>query len=252
MKTVIKKSLAFSFISVILNFLISSFFETSNYLTDIGGLGAFVTVFGTLFGIMTAFVVFEVWNQYNKTINLINLEAQGLERLFVLTLYFRDTSLTVKMKQAIATYIKPIVTGKFQTLALGKRNVENGMNFRNISKLLMNLSFNDDHDALIFSEIIKHYGNLAEIRTNRIDQSLARLPKLLKVFLYSSSGIALLSFIFMPFANQYYGYFVNGTLAFILGMVFQLVNDLDNPFDGQWNVTPEPFERALTHIENDY
>jgi hypothetical protein len=35
-------------------------------------------------------------------------------------------------------------------------------------------------------------------------------------------------------------------------MIFQLVEDLDNPFVGHWNITPEPFERAMKHIEEDY
>ena len=35
-------------------------------------------------------------------------------------------------------------------------------------------------------------------------------------------------------------------------MIYQLVEDLDNPFAGHINVTTEPFERALRHIEEDY
>jgi len=35
-------------------------------------------------------------------------------------------------------------------------------------------------------------------------------------------------------------------------MIFQIIEDLDNPFVGHWNLTPEPFARALKHIEEDY
>lgn len=31
-----------------------------------------------------------------------------------------------------------------------------------------------------------------------------------------------------------------------------MIEDLDNPFMGNFNVTTEPFERALKHIEEDY
>ena len=56
----------------------------------------------------------------------------------------------------------------------------------------------------------------------------------------------------MPFANTYFSLFTAGIIGFVISMVLQLVEDLDNPFIGHWNITPEPFERALEHIEQDY
>jgi hypothetical protein len=81
---------------------------------------------------------------------------------------------------------------------------------------------------------------------------LARLPFILKAFVYIASFLGLGLFVLMPFANMYYGFVCTGGLAFIMAMVAQLIEDLDNPFSGNWNITPEPFERALQHIENDY
>ncbi|MBI3385309.1 hypothetical protein HY030_03910 [Candidatus Gottesmanbacteria bacterium] len=41
-------------------------------------------------------------------------------------------------------------------------------------------------------------------------------------------------------------------IMFILAMLFQLVEDLNNPFEGHWKLTTEPFERAMKHIKEDY
>ncbi len=233
-------------------YLVRTFFKTDTLLSDIGGLSAFVTIFGTLYGIMTAFVVFEVWNQHNRIVELINKEGLGLERLYRLTIYFRDKKLTEKMKAAINEYAQVVIKGKFQTLAKGQRNKEASRTFRKITNVIRDLSFDDDHDQVVFHHIISHYGHLSEIRTERINESLSRLPALLKVFLYASSILALCSFVVMPFTNIFYGFFAVGGLSFTLAMIFYLVEDLDNPFTGFWKVTPEPFERALKHIEEDY
>ena len=56
-------------------------------------------------------------------------------------------------------------------------------------------------------------------------------------------------FIILPFANPVYGMLSTFGLGFVLAMVYQLIEDLDNPFVGNWNITPEPFEKALKHIE---
>jgi hypothetical protein len=56
----------------------------------------------------------------------------------------------------------------------------------------------------------------------------------------------------MPFANQFLCYVYSFAMSFVVIMIYYLIEDLDNPFVGNWNITPEPFERALKHIEEDY
>ncbi len=252
MANVITKSLLVSILFVGLAYAVRTLFKTDLYLSDVGGLGSFVTVFGTLYGIMSAFVVFEVWAQYNKTTSLIDQEALGLERLFRLTLYFRDAKLTKDMTRVITAYATKVIEGKFQKIGSGQRNKENGILFRNISEVIREIKFDDDHDTIVYQQILDHYGKLGQIRTDRINQSLTRLPVLLKVFLYVTSGIAVGTFIIMPFAQFLYQVFVVIGVGFVIAMLIQLVEDLDNPFVGNWNITPEPFQRALDHINEDY
>ena len=60
MKTVITKSFIFAVVSVLAMYLARVFLRTDTYLSDVGGLQTFLGAFGTLYGIMAAFVVFEV------------------------------------------------------------------------------------------------------------------------------------------------------------------------------------------------
>jgi hypothetical protein len=167
-------------------------------------------------------------------------------------MYFKDESLTLRMKDAITAYAQMVINGKFQSLAVGRRNQNNGSAFRKISEVILSIEFDDDHDSIVFDQLLEHYGKLGQVRTERRNQSLARLPFLLKAFIYVSSAFALMVFLVMPFENAYYAYFSSLVIAFVLAMVFQMVEDLDNPFAGYLRLTPEPFERALKHIEEDY
>jgi hypothetical protein len=252
MKVVIGKSFIFAIISAAAMLTVRGYFHTELYLSDIGGIQTFFGVFGILYGIMAAFIIFEVWNQYNETSGLVDKEAQGLERLYRLTLYFRDKQLTKTMLRAIKNYASGVIEGKFQALGSGKRNVKNGKLFRKIADIIRDIKFDDDHDVVVYDQILTHYGQLGLTRTDRQSKSLQRLPVLLKAFIYVSSGLILTVFIILPFANPIYGVLSAFGLGFVLAMVYQLIEDLDNPFKGQWNITPEPFERALKHIEEDY
>lgn len=252
MKTVIIRSLVFAFFSALAMYCARVFLHTDLYLSDVGGIATFFAVFGILYGIMAAFVVFEVWNQYNTTVELVEKEANGLERLFSLTLYFRDKKLIETMRLAIKKYADIVIAERFKGLGLGQRNKEAGLAFRQISQVINEAKFDDDHDSIVFDHLLEHYGELSVTRSVRINQSLSRLPTLLKLFIYVASLFVLLLFILTPFSNQYYGYVSVVALGFVLAMVSQLIEDLDNPFEGVWNITPEPFERSLKHIEEDY
>ena len=248
----ILRSLLFAVAAAYLAFLAESSFQTSQFLDDVGGLSAFLTVFGTLYGILAAFVVFEVWIQFNQISELIDKEAQGLERLYRLTLYFRDDDLTARVKQQISDYVNQIIEGKFSSLAAGARNEDDARVFRQVADSIRNIEFDDDHDSIVFDHILGHYGDLSQIRTERLNQSLSRLPTLLKTFIYVSSFFALVTFFFMPFAQPAYAVLSVLIIAFVQAMVVHIIEDLDNPFAGVWRLTTEPFERSLHHIERNY
>ncbi|QYK50281.1 MAG: DUF4239 domain-containing protein [Anaerolineales bacterium] len=246
------KSLGFSLVCAGLYWLARTYLHTELYVIDVGGLSSFLSVFGTLYGILAAFVVFEVWSQYNRISSLIGKEAQSLEQLFRLSLYFRDQELTARMKAGIREYINYVVEGNFRLLAKGERNAKSGLALRKISEVIQSVEFDDDHDAIVFEQIVEHYGAVAQLRTERTNESRNRLPRFLKYFIYIASGFALVTFLLMPFEVAFYGHFSAFVIGFLQAMVFQLIEELDNPFRGHMQLTPAPFSMALKHIEEDY
>ena len=245
-------SILFASLACIIMYGFRFFFKTDLFISDSGGISSFASVFGTLYGIMVAFVIFEVWSQFNKTSSLVDREGTSLERLFRLTLYIKDKGLSQRMKKAIKHYTDLVITDQFPKLAKGERTNESSKAFREISKVIHNINPKSERDHIVFQDIVDNYGQLSDIRVERINQSLAKLPHLLKVFLWSSSLFTLIIFITMPFSNMFYGFLTTGALAFIIVMVFQIIEDLDNPFVGFWTLSTEPFERAIKHIEEDY
>jgi len=145
-----------------------------------------------------------------------------------------------------------VIEDRFKSFERGQQHKEASKAFRKISEVISSVNFDDNRDQAIFGQVVSIYGDLAETRRKRINRSLMRLPGPLRLFFYVSSGIALLTSVIMPYENVYFGIFVAGSVGIILSMVFQMIEDLDNPFEGHWIFTTEPFERALRHIEEDY
>lgn len=251
MKTVIEKSFIFAVFAIFGRYFLVTFLGFDRFL-DRSEVQSFLSTFGTLYGIMTAFVIVQVWQAYNKNKELIEKEALGLERLYRLTLYFRDQELTKQMFRIIREYAKFMIKNRFKNLSSGNRSAEAGRIFRKFATVIKDIKFDDDHDSIVFHHVVDHFGRLSETRSERIKQSLSRLPDILRLFLYLTSFIVLGTFILIPSTGLFYWYFAVGLFGFILGMIFQLVEGLNNPFSGHFVLTPEPFERTLKHIEEDY
>lgn len=246
------KSIVISLIVGTLTYFTQTTLGLNKYLGDIGGIGSFLVVFGTLYGIMTAFIVVEVWNQHNKTSHLFEQEAEELEKLFRLSLYFRSEVFSKKIKDVISQYGKILITSEFKHLGEGQKHEEEEKSFRQITHVIKDIVLKDGHDHVIFDNIITLYGDLAQTRIERTHQSMLRLPLPLKTFFYASTVIVVLSFVFMPFANAIYAVASSGCLVFMLAMISQIIEELDNPFKGFWNLTPESFEETLLHLEESY
>lgn len=226
--------------------------HTDTFFPEVSAITGFLTVFGTLYGILAAFVIFEVWKQYNNISELIDREAQSLELLYELTLYFRDGKLSTAMKEAIREYAQIIIDGQFRKLGSRELGTRSGTAFEHIAHIIRHVHFNDDHDSAVFHQVLEHYRELAQTRTERLNKSVRRLPIILKSFIYIAAFFTLLTFSFMPFSTSHYGILAMLIISFQQVMIFLIIEGLDNPFVGHWRLTPEPFARVLRHIEGQH
>jgi hypothetical protein len=252
MKSTIAKAFLFALLMAGVYYVLRTVLRTDVFFPEVSAISGFLTVFGALYGILTAFVIFEVWKQYNNISELIDKEAQALEQLYGLILYFRDNKLNSEMKAAIRAYAGLIIDGQFMALGHRERSAKTSQAFERIAELIRHIQFNDDHDSAVFNQVLEHYRELAQTRSERLNKSLRRLPILLKSFIYIASFFTLLTFSFMPFSTSHYGLLAMLIISFQQVMIFFIIEGLDNPFVGQWRLTPEPFERALQHIDGNY
>lgn len=179
-------------------------------------------------------------------------ESVGLEKLYTSSLYFNDEVFSQKLKTSIVKYLEIVIKDDLRYMSIGKRNKEAGEKFRDIIEVIKSVKFDDDHDAIIFDHTIKEFDNIFDVRAARIEMGLSRIPTILKIFLYIASFLLIASFVLMPFINIFYGIVISAFVSFLVVMIIQIINDLDNPYAGCWNLDNESFKRALDHINTSY
>ncbi len=252
MSRMVFRSIIISAAITIIAFVLGITLELKRYIDDIGSISAFLVVFGTLYGIMTAFIVVEVWTQHNKTAHLFEQEAEELEKLYRLSLHFKNPEVSRNMKRAVKAYGNILIDSAFKHLSEGQKHHDEEIAFRQITHVIKEIALGSDHEQVVFDHIVHLYGELAQTRIERTHQSTLRLPLLLKNFFYISTVIIVAMFVVLPFAHIGYSMFSVSTLVFLLAMIAGIIEELDNPFIGFWRLSAKPFEEALFHIEESY
>lgn len=246
------KSVFVGVIGVVLALGAREYLDTQGHIDDLGGINNFIALFGTLFGLLLAFVVFEAWKQYTDLSNHISLEATGCERLFRTSRYFRNKELDSSLKKLLTTYLSTVVDDNFESNASGVRNPKSASAFRAISTEIRDVKFDDDHDAVVFAQLLEEYTHLSEVRNNRINLGTTRLPSMLKTSVALFKLVALSVVVIMPFNSSTYHAYLAFAMFFFLSLLHFLIRDLDNPFRGYWNIGTEEYERVVSNLENNY
>lgn len=247
-KQLLIKIVSTSVIFLLLGFSLRYLLNNSLLITDLSGIGILVSFLGTIYTLIAAFTIVEVWGQFNNVSNLLSKEAKALTSIWNYVDYLNDAKLDKNMKNALTSYIQATIANEHADAAKGIRSLHPSDQLLGIFHVLDSVSFNDKRDAAVFPLLVTAYEELSSIRSERIDASVTRLPSLLKFFFYTLTVLLMIGFIIIGFNNLAIFIFAVIAASFITSVTYQIIFDLDNPFDGEWNIEYTPFEQSLEYI----
>src|SRR5580658_10548832 len=106
----------------------------------------------------------------------------------------------------------------------------------------------DDAERMVYERLLG-IANLASAhRDERLALSAKRIPKTLLLFVTLTAVMILLLLLFFPFHNLALGMVSMAIATLLLFFAHFVLTDLDNPFEGTWNVRSEPFIDLVTKL----
>lgn len=236
------------FIATIFGVLLQSTIGKEYFLEDIGGIGWLLGVVGTIYTLVAAFTMVEVWNQFNNTSNLISREAKAIISIWNYTDYLNDKKIDQQMQKVLNNYLDRAMTYEHVQASKTVRPAQSSPEFLAILKVIDNITFDDKRDASIFPLLTQAYEELSTIRSDRIEAGVTRLPAMIKIFFISLSLMLMVSYILVGYVHLplYIIHTVFG--ASIISITYKIILDLDNPFDGFWNLDYTALNQAKDHI----
>lgn len=218
------------------------------FLEDIGGVGWLLGVVGTIYTLVAAFTMVEVWSQFNNTSNLISREAKSIISIWNYIEYLNDKKIDRSMQKVLTGYLERCMSVEHDQASKAVRPIQSSVEFLAILKVIDQISFNDARDVAVFPVLIQAYEDLSTIRSDRIEAGVTRLPGMIKIFFIALSLMLMVSYILVGYVHL--PLFIIHTIfgASIISLTYKIILDLDNPFDGYWNLDYSALTQAKEHI----
>jgi hypothetical protein len=209
---------------------------------DAEGLNTLILLLGSIYAVMYAFVIYVIWGQFTDVENFVMRECYSLDELLRFSRYVNADS-NRAIRRSLSEYSQAVLGSEWEALGKRERDPATENCFITLMTVVIRTAPADAAEATIQQRLIDIAREAGEHRDERITKSLTRIPPTLMGFVNAMS-IALLVLIFVyPFHHPVAGVACFVLVATVLVFANIVMTDLDNPFNGVYNVSSEPFSR---------
>ncbi|MBI2767085.1 MAG: DUF4239 domain-containing protein [Chloroflexi bacterium] len=217
--------------------------QSTDLLSDVGGVGAFVTAVGTLYSVLAAFTVVSVWSEFTDTDRAIKREARELRELYRYVGYVSDQAGAKRARAAIVRYRDEVVTTEWAAMIRGETASAADDEFLAMADAVNALDVSTARDVPAWAEAVRTLGAVSDARGERVLLVTLRMPRMLKVLLYLATLSLVGGMLMLGFEHLVVGMVVVGFTAAVSLLVLEVIDDIDDPIGGAWGISVEPFVR---------
>jgi hypothetical protein len=212
-------------------------------------VGNYLQAVGAIYAVLLAFVVYAVWGQFNEARTQVDREANEVVDLFRTADGFPDEQRR-QIQQSLARYVDAVLDEEWTAMARGDEPV-----FERVSLHLEAVwdglhcfePTSECHKGL-HGEALTRYNDLSDVRTSRLTSARTRIPPGLKMLLYTGATVLVGSMYLLAIDEVVIHAIVTGAIAGAVSHILYLIADLDDAFDGDWQVSRDAFHRVQRYI----
>ncbi|MGA9823093.1 MAG: DUF4239 domain-containing protein [Desulfobaccales bacterium] len=204
---------------------------------------------GTVFGIMIAFVVVILWQDYNKAVD--SAIKEGTEALEL----YQDLRLYPNQKQAgsainsLTNFANLVIDDEYPAMANMRMSptTEHAMN--NLRNAIHNIKPQNRQEQILYANILNDLENLSKLRDDRLSEMESSLPGIVWGALIVGAFVAILFSSLLGAERFGLHALLISMVAVILATAFYLIIELDYPFMGELRAKPTSYIKMLKTIE---
>ena len=217
------------------------------FLNDAEGLAAPLQIIGTLYSVVYAFATYVIWGQFTSVENEIRKESGALKDLLLFSSRLKESAREPTVR-AVKIYARAVVETEWGELADNEQTEKTDRLFGEIISSVTNAKPEDDAERLLHERLLDIANQASAHRDERLSLSAKRMPRTLFLFVTLTASTILFLLFFYPFRNPALGIVSVAITTMLLFFAHFVLTDLDNPFEGTWNVSSDPFGVLITNF----
>ena len=228
----------------------ASFFAPRTLLSpsDQNLLSMFVGVVGTIYAIITGFMIANVWNKYMALINAVTKETTSLRNIYLLGLELRAPVFIDVLRKNLLSYASTVIDvywkGTKQMNYLESK-------FDNLFDSIKEFDLSTPKDIEIFANLIDELRKASEQKANIQSLSAAKVPKIIWALLIVLSFSIVSGMYIVPYETQLLATLGLTLISIAIAIIGLIIYDMNDPFEfGFWAVTPETYLGYLDFMQN--
>ena len=215
------------------------------FIDDAEGIGALLQIIGTLYSVVYAFATYVIWGQFAAVENGILKESGALKDLVLFSGPLKEATRD-PIVRAVRAYARGVVESEWGTLSRGDDTERTDRLFSEIISSVTGAKPEDDSQRTVYGQLLEIANQASDQRDERIATSVKRIPRTLQLFVTVTALTILFLLFFYPFHNLALGAVSVAITTMLLFFANFVLTDLDNPFEGTWNVDSKAFSELIT------
>jgi len=207
--------------------------------------GFIIAVIAVLYGVLLAFAVILVWEQYESAKNAVSSEANELGDLFQVLKGF-PTSEGARVQ--LRNYAVSVATEEWISMSNGKPNPATQRALDDIWTYVRSLPVQNQRDAALFAQAIHQLSRITDFRRERIHAAQNTVPTIVWVVLWIGAAVTV-AFTYLFGVESFPSHaLMTSAISGLIALTLFLILVLDNPFHGEFRVKPQAFEFIIQRL----
>ncbi len=215
------------------------------FLNDGEGLAALLQIIGTLYSVVYAFATYVIWGQFTAVESEIRKESGSLKDLLLFSNRLKE-AVREPMVRAVKSYARVVVESEWSALSKNEKIERSDRLFYEVIASVTSVTPEDETERIVYERLLGIANQASAHRDERLSLSAKRMPQTLFLFVTLTASTILFLLFFYPFRNAALGVVSLAITTMLLFFAHFVLTDLDNPFEGTWNVGSEPFGELIT------
>lgn len=218
-------------------------FEIRRNHNDVAGF-VFSAV-GVMFGVLLAFVVVVVWEQYDVTRSNTQHESSAAISLNHAMGAYHDTGHAPDLRPTLFRYLQTIIDQELPALAHLHQPPPTNQALEAMWRGVSALTPTTTRQQVLYTELITRLNELERLRVRRLDDARDELPHVMWLALITGAVLTISFSFFLGTENVTAHGVMIAVLAALVAVVFYVIVELDHPFAGGVRVSSTGFHSVL-------